>query len=121
VRLRDITASQQRLLRDLTGRISTSLEAEFSNLAGDDGPNVGIILRERRRQIVIEIPAALLMEAADDLAAREAIRVRIKVRRDRMLFQAPPSPLPKRIAAAPMPGGMHFGYGRGGSGPRGRR
>ena len=61
------------------------------------------------------------MQAVEDLSAREAIRVRIKGRRDRMLFQAPPSPLPKHIAMAPAPGGMHFGFGRSGGGSRGRR
>jgi hypothetical protein len=121
IRLKDITPSHHRLLRDLTNRISNGLEAEFSDLPGGDGSNVGITLRERRRQVVIEIPATLLMEAAGDPAAREAIRVRIKGRRDRMLFQAPPSPLPKHVASAPAPGSMHFGFGRGGSGPRGRR
>lgn len=121
MRLKDVTASHQRLLRDLTSRISSGLEAEFHDLPGADGPNVGLILRERRRQVTIEIPAILLTEAVGDAAAREAIRVRIKARRDRMLFQAPPSPLPKHIASAPAPGGMHFGFGRGGSGPRGRR
>jgi len=121
VRLKDITASHQRLLRDLTNRISSGLETEFSELADADGPNVGIVLRERRRQVVMEIPAALLMQAAGDATVREAIRVRIKGRRDRMLFQAPPSPLPKHIATTPAPGPMHLGFGRGGGGPRGRR
>ena len=122
MRLHDITAAHQRLLRDLTTRISSGLESEFSELPGPDGPNVGITLRERRRQVVMEIPAALLTQAADDLTAREAIRVRIKTRRDRMLFQAPPSPLPKHIATAPTPGSAAgFGFGRGGGGPRGRR
>jgi hypothetical protein len=120
VRLHDVTASHQRLLRDLTSRISSALESEFSELRDADGPNVGIILRERRCQVLMEIPAALLMQAADDLTAREAIRVRIKGRRDRMLFKAAPSPLPKHIATAPAPGGL-FGFGRGGGGPRGRR
>jgi hypothetical protein len=109
VRLKDITESHQRLLRDVTTRISSGLESEFSELAGPDGPNVGVTLRERRRQVLMEIPAA-----------REAIRVRIKARRDRMLFQAPPRPLPKRIAAALTPGSP-LGFGRGGGGPRGRR
>jgi hypothetical protein len=123
VRLKEITASHNRLLRDLTGRISNLLETEFSELPGADGPNVGITLRERRRHVVMEVPAALLLQAADDLSAREALRVRIKARRDRMLFKAPPSPLPKHIATAPAPGSMHFGFGRGGGGghPRGRR
>ena len=121
VRFKEVTASHQRLLRDVTGRISSGLETEFSELPGADGPNVGLILRERRRQVVMEIPGALLIQAVEDLTAREAIRVRIKGRRDRMLFQAPPTPLPKHIATAPAPGGMHFGFGRGGGGSRGRR
>jgi hypothetical protein len=116
-----VTTAHQRLLREVTSRISSGLESEFSDLPGEDGPNVGIVLRERRRRVVIEIPATLLAEAAGDLAAREAIRVRIKSRRDRMLFQAPPSPLPKRVAAAPAPGSSYFGSGRGGGGLRGRR
>lgn len=121
VRLKDITAAQHRLLRDLTGRISSGLETEFAELPPSSGTNVGIILRERRRQVLIEIPAVLLTQAAEDLAAQEAIRVHIKGRRDRMLFQAPPSPLPKRIAAASAPGSMNFGFGRGFGGSRGRR
>ena len=121
MRLRDITPSHHRLLRDLTNGISSSLETEFVNPSAEDGPSVGIMLRERRRQTMIEIPATLLIEAAEDLVAREAIRVHIKGRRDRMLFKAPPSPLPKHITSAPPPGGMHFGPGRGGGGFRGRR
>jgi hypothetical protein len=121
VRLKDITPLQQRLLRDLSARISGGLESEFSELPGPDGPNVGVMLRERRREVLMEIPAALLAQAAEDPSAKEAIRVRIKARRDRMLFQPPPSPLPKRIATAPVAGSpFGFGSGRGG-GPRGRR
>ena len=119
MRLKDITAAHQRLLRDLTTRISNGLESEFSELPGADGPNVGITLRERRRHVVMEVPGSLLAQAEDDLSAREALRVRIKTRRDRMLFQAPPRPLPKKIASTVMPGG--FGFGRDGGGPRGRR
>ena len=120
MRLKEITASHQRLLRDLTTRISSGLESEFSELPGPEGPNVGVTLRERRREVVMEIPAALLAQAAEDRSAREAIRVRIKTRRDRMLFQAPPRPLPKRIATATALDGV-FGWSRGGGGPRGRR
>ena len=119
MRLKEITAAHQRLLRDLTTRISNGLESEFSELPVPDGPNVGITLRERRRHVVMEVPAALLAQAADDLSAREMLRVRIKARRDRMLYQAPPRPLPKKIASTVMPGG--FGFGRDGGGPRGRR
>src|SRR5436189_274144 len=88
-------------------------------LPGPDGPNVGVTLRERRRHVVMEVPGALLAQAADDLSAREMLRVRIKTRRDRMLFQAPPRPLPKNIASTVMPGG--FGAHRVGGGPRGWR
>ena len=65
----------------------------------------------------MEIPVALLTEAIRDLTAREAVRVRIKTRRDRMLFKAPPSRLPKHIAATAPPSG----FGPMGGGPRGRR
>jgi hypothetical protein len=119
VRLKDLGESHRGLLRDLTSRISNGLEAEFSELPDADGPSVGILLRERRREVLVEIPAALLIEAVSDLTAREAIRVRIKTRRDRMLFKAPPSPLPKHIVSTP--GLMPFGFGRGGGPPRGRR
>jgi hypothetical protein len=121
VRLRDVTAAHQRLLRALTARISTSLETEFSELPGQGSPNVGVVLRERHREVTVEIPGALLLQAGSDLVAREAIRVRLKSRRDRMLFQAPPAPLPKHIASAPTPGSTGGGFGRGGGGPRGRR
>jgi len=60
VRIRDITESHRRLLRDLSSRISRALETEFSELPDADGPGVGIILRERRREVTVEIPAALL-------------------------------------------------------------
>ena len=119
MRLKDVTAAHQRLLRDLTTRISNGLESEFSEVPGPDGPSVGITLRERRRHVVMEVPAVLLAQAEEDLSARETLRVRIKARRDRMLFQAPPRPLPKKIASTVMPGG--FGFGRDGGGPRGRR
>ena len=125
MRLHDVTASHQRLLRDLTKQISTGLEATFSEVPGADGRNVGIgvVLREGHRQVVMELPEALLVQALDDVSAREAIRIRIKGRRDRMLFKAPPKPLPKHIAPASAPGGMNFGFGfgRGGGPPRGRR
>jgi hypothetical protein len=116
VRLKDITPSHQRLLRDVTGRISSALETEFAELPEADEQNVGVILRERRRQVTMGIPAALLTQGLDDPSAREAIRVRIKGRRDRMLFQAPPKPLPKHIATTPA--SMPFGFGGGGRGRR---
>jgi hypothetical protein len=124
VRLKDVTASHQRLLRELASRISNGLEAEFAELPGaaDGGTSVGISLRERHREVVMEVPTALLAQAIDDPSAREAVRVRIKARRDRMLFRPPPAPLPKHIASAPAPGGGGMGFGgRGGGNFRGRR
>jgi len=120
VRLKDITGAQQRLLRELTTQISVRLEGAFAELPDADGPNVGIRLEERGRNVVMELPGALLLQAANDPSAREALRVRIKARRDRMLFRPPPTPLPKRITAAPAPGMSRFGFGRDGGG-RGRR
>ena len=120
MRLREVTGAQQRLLQDLSGRISNRLELEFSELGDGEGPNIGISLREQGRRVVIEIPTSLLAEAAADAMALETLRVRIKGRRDRMLFRAPPSPLPKKVVAAPAPGPDRPGFGRGGPG-RGRR
>ena len=120
MRLTELTPSHHRLLRDLAARISNRLETEFSELPGGDGSSVGLILHERGRKVVMEIPGALLVQAGADAAAREAIRVRVKGRRDRMLFRPPPTPLPRNIAAAPAPGGG-FGFGRSQGYGRGRR
>jgi hypothetical protein len=120
VHLKDVTASRRsRIPQGLTSRISMGLETEFSQLPNPAGPNVGIILRERRRHVTREVPGALLTEAVHAATAREAIRVRIKGHRGRMLFQARPTPLSKHIARAPARGGM-FGFGRGGRGQRRR-
>lgn len=117
MRLQDAAAIHGRLLRKLAGQISNRLETEFRELPGADGPRLGIALVERGRTVVIEIPEALLASAGSDPAAREAIRVRIKARRDRMLFRPPPVPLPKHIPAALDPAGprfgSRFGFGRG--------
>jgi hypothetical protein len=121
MRVNEITASQQRLLRDVTTRISNALEFEIADLPGADGSHVGVTLRERGRHVTMEIPEALLRQAETDVTVREAIRVRIKGRRDRMLFKEPPRPLPKHIITAPTPGSMRFGFGRSGGGPFGRR
>jgi len=116
-RLGDTTPEQRRLLEDLATRISTRLEATFRAAGDSDGPNVGIELRERGASVVIEVPRAMLNLALGEPAAREALRVRLKGRRDRMLFQAPPSSLPKHIA----PMSMGYGGGPGGrSNQRGR-
>lgn len=118
--LGDTTLPQRRLLEDLAGRISTRLEATFRAAGDPDGPNVGIELRERNASVVIEVPRTMLNLALGEPAAREALRVRLKTRRDRMLFQTPPASLPKHIAP------MSLGYGgnhdsRGRQRSRGRR
>jgi hypothetical protein len=121
VRLQDVAAPHRRLLKELSGQISNRLEAVFTELPDADGPNIGVALHERGHRIVMEIPGALLLRADEDATVREAIRVRIKGRRDRMLFRPPPLPLPKRITAAPDPAGPRFGFGRGPGPGRGRR
>lgn len=122
VRLRDIGDPQQRLLRELAGRISNRLDAEFTEPAGAESHNIGVTLRERGHSAVMEVPEALLLSADAEPVAREALRVRIKATRDRMLFRPPPTPLPKKITAAADPAALRgggFGFGRGPG--RGRR
>jgi hypothetical protein len=119
VRLKDIADSHRRLLRELTRRISKRLEAEFTSLPCADGPNIGIQLREGHRKVVMELPAAVLLRAEGDMTVQEAIRVRIKARRDRMLFRREPISLREHTGAGRRPpsGGVSFGsrqgYGRG--------
>ena len=120
VRLKDIADSHRRLLRELTRRISKRLEAEFTSLPCADGPNIGIQLREGHRKVVMELPAAVLLRAEGDMTVQEAIRVRIKTRRDRMLFRLEPIALRERIGGA----GRHppsGGFGGGQRHGRGRR
>jgi hypothetical protein len=90
VRLKDIAGSHRRLLRELTRRVSKRLQAEFITLPGADGPNIGIQLRQGKRKVVMELPAALLLRAEGDMTVQEAIRIRIKTRHDRMLFRHEP-------------------------------
>ena len=118
VRLREIGDSQQRLLRELAQRISTRLDAAFTEAVGSDSPNIGIALSERGRSAAMEVPAVLLLRADAEADAREALRQRIKATRDRMLFRTPPPPLPKNIAAA---GDPAFFRSRGPGPGRGRR
>jgi hypothetical protein len=116
---RQVTAAQQRLLAVLSGRISTRLELVVDESGEADAPNVGITLRERGHSVSMEIPYALLDQAEADPTSREALRIRLKGRRDRMMFRPPPTPLPKNIVQSResfMP--RNFG---GGGGPRGRR
>jgi hypothetical protein len=120
VRLDAITASQRRMLAELTGRISNRLAAEFEKRVRPESPNVGVTLHERGKSGRLEIPCALLQEAEADLTARDALRVRIKSVRDRMLFRPPPSRPRADIAPLFDPAVWNRGgFGRGGG--RGRR
>lgn len=105
MRVRELTSTHRQLLADLSGRISGRLESVFRDGNEADGPNVGVQLTERGRNVVVEVPFAMFDEASKDLTAREALRVRLKGRRDRMLFTAPPAPLPKHIAPLSAYGG----------------
>lgn len=113
MRLRDVTTAQRALLAAVSQRISRRLEATFTDPADLDGAYAAIHLRERGRRLVMEVPETLLIEATSDTVARESFRVRVKARRDRMLFREPPARLPKSIEPAQDPA-----FFRGGAGPR---
>jgi len=114
VRVRDVTTAQRALLAAVSQGISTRLEATFTDPSALDGPNAAIDLRERGKHLVMEVPDTLVIQATTGPAARESFRVRVKARRDRMLFRAPPAPLPKKIERAQEPGffGRPGGQGR---------
>jgi hypothetical protein len=102
------------MLAELTGRISNRLETEFERVARHESPNVGVTLQERGKSGRMEIPYALLQEAEADLRARDALRVRIKSARDRMLFRPPPSRPRADIAPLADPAMWNRGgFGRG--------
>lgn len=117
MRARQLTAEQRRLLGEVATRISGKLEAEFTDPSDVDGPNVGVVLTERGCSVTIEVPAVQFDEAVSGPAGREALRVRLKGRRDRMLFREPPARPAKQVAPASAPsfgGGFnHRGGGRG--------
>lgn len=119
MRVKDVDESQRQLLRELSRRISKRLVAEFANLPGTDGPNIGIELHESGRKVVVELPATLLLKANGEVSSREALRIRIKSGRDRMLFRHEPISLEKRGSAGSRASSGGFGFG-GGQG-RGRR
>ena len=115
MRLSAITAAQRHLLTVLTGRISTGLAAEFETLSRPESPNVGVTLAERGKRSRLEIPYTLLEGAESDLMARDALRVRIKAARDRMLFRSPPARPRTDIAPLGDPAKWHRGsFGPGG-------
>jgi hypothetical protein len=98
MRLRDLSPTHHRLLAHLASGISARLEAHFVELPKVDDAHVGVALREGSRNVVIELPVSLLAQAEEDPGGREVLRTRMKARRDRMMFQTPPAPLPKKIA-----------------------
>ena len=110
-----ITVAQQRLLIELTGRISTRLATEVEKRTGPEGSNVGVTLAERGKRSRLEIPYALLQE---DLMARDALRVRIKAARDRMLFRPPPRTAAKGHRSAGRSGRVEPQELRAGARPR---
>ena len=119
--LRDVTASQRRLLGQVTGRISNRLEANFAQPSGTDSLNIGVMLQERGKKGALEVPETVLLEAETDLVARDSLRLRIKSARDRMLFIPPPARLRTDIAPAGEPFFNRGGPPRFGGGGRGRR
>jgi hypothetical protein len=117
VRQRALGEAEHQLLYQLAGRISNRLEATFSERATRDDATVGVELAERGKKVAMEISSTLLARAHEEPAAREELRVRLKARRDRMLFKPPPRPLPKNIASAADPALLNRGsFGR----PQGR-
>ena len=112
MRLNQVTPSQRRLLEEIARKISRKLEALLIDLPGTNEPHMGVELRERGHMVVAEVPIALLQQATEDAPAREALRVRLKVRRDRMLFKPPPAALSKRVVPLPDPGFGRFAGGR---------
>jgi len=121
MRLRDITTAQRALLAAVSKKISRRLEASFTDPAELDGPKAAIHLNERGKRLVLEMPETLLIEATSNTAARELFRVRVKAKRDRMLFREPPAPLPKKIEPAQQPGFFGRPGGAGRPPSRGRR
>ncbi len=113
VRLNDISPSQRRLLSEIASRISDRLEAHFVQLPASNDAHIGVALHEADREVVIEIPVAILLQATEDPNGREILRTRIKARRDRMMFRTPPRALPKNIAPLFSPGPPRGGF-RGG-------
>ena len=114
MRLRDVSPAHHRLLASLASGISGRLEAQFVELPNRGDAQIGVAMREGSRRVVIELPLDLLSHAVGDPGGRELLRTRMKARRDRMMFQAPPAPLPKKIAPL-----FNSGPSRGGF--RGRR
>ncbi len=85
----------------------------FVELPASNDAHIGVALHEGHRNVVIEMPVAVLVQATEDPNGREILRTRIKARRDRMMFRVPPRALPKDIAPLFNPGPPRGGF-RGG-------
>ena len=101
MRVKDVGDSHQRLLQQLVRRISRRLDAAFIDLPGADRQSIGIQLREGGREVVMELPEALLLRATGDAVSRETVRKRIKTGRDRMIERANPAFLSNQRSKAP--------------------
>ena len=104
MRLRNVSPAHHRLLQDLASGISSRLEGAFIELPDGGDAHIGVALREGSKKVVIELPVSMLEHAVQDASARELLRIRVKARRDRMMFKTPPAPLPKKIAPLFGPG-----------------
>jgi hypothetical protein len=91
VRLDAITAAQRRLLAELTGRISSRLAAECEKPLRPESLNVGVTLQERGKAWPPGDPVFAAPGAESDRTARDALPVRIKAARDRMLLRLRPA------------------------------
>ena len=108
------------MLAKLSGRISTRLKAEFEKRGRPESLNIGVTLEERGKSGRLDVPYAMLQQAEVDPTARDALRVRIKAARDRMLFRPPPARPRTDIAPLGDPAVWNRGnFGRGSG--RGRR
>jgi hypothetical protein len=112
--LSEIALAHRRLLAELASQISNRLEADFVLLPNGNGDHLGVALHEGDRKVVIEIPIALLIGAMETPSGREALRTRIKARRDRLMFRVAPRALPKKISPMFSPGPPRAGGPRGG-------
>lgn len=119
MRLREVGDSHHELLRQLARRISRRLDAAFIDLPGTEKPTIGIQLREGSRHALMELPEGLLLRAQGDVSIKETIRVRIKARRDRMLFRGDPAFLSRQGAEGQYPPSARSNSG--GRYQRGRR
>ena len=113
VRLNELSPSHRRLLSEIVSQISDRLEGHFVELPSSVDAHIGVALHEGDRKVVIELPLAVLLQAAEDPSGREILRTRIKGRRDRMMFRTPPRALRKDIAPLFNPGPPSGGF-RGG-------